>query len=135
MPAEELHRNALIITLLLLHLLALSQHLQLLRPHDVAQELSRQIEHRSGRHNDDKEDESQGKGQHIQHGIDPNARHMFDDVQPDEVAGHEEGQTSDARLATRVLAEGREQFQQDKDDNVRVQDMVQPTGREVNLDK
>lgn len=121
--ASNLHRS-IPVSPPLLHLLSLSQLLQLLRPDHVAEELPGEIQYGRQCDHDDEEDEAQNARQHVQDGIDPNAGHVFDHMQPDEVASHEDGQSSDAGLATRILTERREQFQEDEDDNVCVQDVV-----------
>lgn len=70
-------------------LLALLQHLQLLSPDDIGEEFTGQVEDRGGRNHHHKEHNSQRSGQNVQHGIDPEARDVLDDMQPDQIAGHE----------------------------------------------
>lgn len=101
--------------------------LQFLRPHQVVHEFTAHIEHRRRAHHNDKEDQAQGHRQHVQHRIHPNARIVLDDVQPDQVRGHEREQDLDPMAARWELTERREQLQHNEDHDVRVQDVVQPS--------
>lgn len=89
----------------LVNLLSLLQHLQLLRPDDIAEELAGQVEDRCGRDHHHKEHNPQGSVQHIQNWINPNARDVLDDVQPDQITSHEHRQGSDTSLTARILSE------------------------------
>lgn len=49
-------------------------------------------------------------------------------VQPEQVTGHEQGEADETAFSRRILSEGSEQLQHDKDDNVGVHDVTEPTG-------
>lgn len=55
---------------------------------------------------------------------------MFDDMQPRQVAGHEDGQRCEAQFSRRILTERCEHFQQNENHDVGVHDVVQPAARE-----
>ena len=114
-------------------LFSLPQHLQFLCPHNVAEKLSGQVEHRGGRNHDNKENDAQGSWKDVQHRIDPDSRDVFDNVQPHQVTSHEDRESRDSCLATGILTERREQLQEDKDHNVCVQDVVQPATKERHI--
>lgn len=111
---------------LLMFLSARFQLFQFRGPDFVVEILAEEIEAQSKNQNHNEEYDALREVEDIEHRIDPLARYVFDDVNPDEISGHEQGQTSQTGFTRWILPERGDHFQKDENNNIRVHHMIQP---------
>lgn len=103
---------------------------QLIGPDFVVDVLAEEVEAKSECQNHNEKHNALWKVEHIEHRIHPFSRYGFDDVNPNEVCQHEEGETGQTLFARWILTEGRAHFQKNENDNVRMHHMIQPAEKE-----
>lgn len=81
------------------------QLFQLLGPDQVVEELPEQVQPNGEAQADGEEHDTLRQVQHVQHRVDPDSAVMPDDVQPRQVARHEDTQPGEAGLARWILPE------------------------------
>lgn len=98
----------------------------LLGPDGVVEELAQQIQRQCESDDGDKEEDALGQLQDLQHRVYPHAGIVLHHMDPHQVGAHKGGQSGQALTTLRIRTVRGEQFQDDEDHNVCVQDMVQP---------
>lgn len=100
---------------------------QLLGPDQIVEKLPEEIQPDREAQADDEEHDTLRQVQNVQHRIDPDSAVVADDVQPRQVARHEDAQSGQAGLARWILPEAGADLQDHEDHDVGVHHMVQPT--------
>lgn len=100
--------------------------LDLSYPNFLVGEFTKHVQSKRKHKTQQEKDDSLWQVEDIEHGIDPNVGFELNDMNPAEISGHEDRESSDTGFAWRVFSEWREQLHNDEDHDVGVHNVIKP---------